>query len=157
MFDFEAFFMCHYKRLYGMLYQMLGNSQEAEDIAQEAFLRFHKHFSSIYPEKRKAWLFRVAVNLGYTTLQTRKRHRNWSQRQVLLAQDAERTPSTVSRMDVREALDTLPVRQAKLLYLYASGLSYEEMAEALGVKVSSISQLLLRAKRAFKQTYGPAQ
>lgn len=158
-FDFEGFFTKHYDRLYGMLYQIVGTQQEAEDLAQEAFLRFHKHFPEIFPEKRKAWLFRVAVNLGYTTLQSRKRHYQYS-RQVASREQERRgqageTPER--QLGIREALDTLNARQVKLLYLYASGLNYDEMAEAIGVKPSSVSQLLLRAKRAFKQSYGSLQ
>ena len=157
MFDFEAFFLEHHNRLYHMLYQMVGTQQEAEDLAQEAFLRFHKHFDSIYPDKHKAWLFRVAVNLGYTALQSRKRHRLWSQQeshtQTTLQQSRVSAPQTEQALGVQRTLASLPARQSKILYLYASGLSYDELATALDVRPSSVSQLLLRAKHAFKQHY----
>jgi RNA polymerase sigma-70 factor (ECF subfamily) len=155
LFDFDEFFLMHYDRLYNMLYRIVGTQQEAEDLAQEAFLRFHQHFASIYEDKRKAWLYRVAVNLGYTAIQSRKRKSQWAKQQAKIAQELQKEPKhhSESRMDIQDVLAALPGRQAKLLTLYASGLSYDELAEAVGIKPSSVSQLLVRAKRAFKTQY----
>lgn len=134
---------------------MVGAQQEAEDIVQEAFLRLHSHQDSVDEGKHKAWLYRVAVNLGHNALLQRKRHHRWRENaSVLDEMVSSPTPSDEKALGVREVLSELPARQAQLLFLYAAGLSYEEMAETLEVKTASLSQLLLRAKKAFKNHYG---
>ena len=57
---------------------------------------------------------------------------------------------------VRRHLARLPERQRNALILRSSGMSYAEVAEVIGVNVSSVGTILVRAERAFRQTYEPA-
>jgi len=154
---FEMLFLRHYLPVYRVVYGVVGSVQEAEDLAQEAFMVLHRR-----PPRLEmgtpliAWLCRVAVNRAYNALRSARR----SDKRVLDTAEAHEAvdPSTEylrqeERARVRAALAALPERSAKLLLLRSSGLSYAEMAAALLLAPGSIGTLLARAERAFKQVY----
>jgi RNA polymerase sigma-70 factor (ECF subfamily) len=65
----EAAFNRHWSRVYGVLYRLVGDHAEAEDLALEAFWRLHNQRSSMNDEHSLGgWLYRVAVNLGFNAL-----------------------------------------------------------------------------------------
>src|SRR5581483_5733765 len=79
--SFEATFTRYYSLVYQLAYLCVGQSDEAEDIAQEVFLRFYRpppH--SITEAQKRAWLCRVATNLGLNALRTRQRRSNREER-----------------------------------------------------------------------------
>jgi RNA polymerase sigma-70 factor (ECF subfamily) len=154
---FEALFHRHYDRVYGILFRLLGERGEAEDLAQEVFLRLHDHARRRRgPDNNVgAWLYRVATNLGYNALRDRRRRR---QRDVALVppdgEDAEaRLARREERRAVRAALASLSARQAQLLVLRQMEFSYAECAAIVGVAPSSVGALLARAARAFREAY----
>ncbi len=150
---FNRLFVEQYQGVFRMLYRLTGEQQEAEDIAQEAFLKLHDHFGTIEEGKHKAWVYQVASNLGLNALRGRKRTNRWTN---LFAREQDwetPSPDPAKTMHVRRTLSKLPNRQAQLLMLYAAGLSRNEMAQAIEVQPSSLGQLLLRAKRAFEKDY----
>ncbi|MCB9638649.1 MAG: sigma-70 family RNA polymerase sigma factor [Myxococcales bacterium] len=154
--EFRALFVRYHDGLYRMLYQMVGARQEAEDLLQETFVRLHDHQEEVEPEKAKAWLYQVATRLGLNAMRDTKRRNRWHQEAT---QQAESVGATITKGDpattmaVRDALNQLPERQTELLLMYAAGLNHEELADALGVQKSSLSQLLFRSKKAFEQIY----
>ena len=161
--SFETLFYRHYDRVYGLLYRLVGSRAEAEDLAQEVFLKLYKHTSRrrIFrigkQQNISAWLYRVATNAGYDALKTRKRR--W-QRDTILLPDPEGSPGaeqTVAQQEeqalVREVLSRLPQRQAQLLMLRQMGLSYAECAAACDVAPGSVGTMLSRAAAAFRKEY----
>lgn len=159
---FEALFRRYYGRVYGLLYRLVGS--EAEDLAQEVFLRLYRRPPSAPGTDVGAWLYRVAANLGYNALRARRRWRSyrdtlgeasdgtgWQRQEPSPEVSAERAEE--HRL-VRAALARLKPRQARLLALRYGGLSYREMAEALNVASGSVGTLLARAERAFERVYG---
>lgn len=159
--EFQRFFLAHWGEVYRLLFRIVGSRAEAEDLLQEAFLRWWRQPAPL-PEgvSARAWIFRVATNLAFNHTRDRRR---------LDARHAEAglrgsVPSAPPRPDdtlvrkeererVRAALDRLPDRQARLLLLRHSGLSYREVAEALDLAASSIGTLLSRAEAAFERAY----
>lgn len=156
--EFEALFLSHYEGIYRLLCRMLGSAEEAEDLAQETFLRLYRQRSLQGGEQHvRAWLYRVATNLGYNALRGRYR-RERRQRRVADptgpgADPAEAALRSAEQAGVRRALLTLPRRQAQTLLLYYAGLTYRELATALGVAPGSIGTMLARAKAAFAAAY----
>ena len=161
--SFDTLFYRHYDRVYGLLFRLVGNRAEAEDIAQEVFMKLYDHAFSqkLFKSKREhnltAWLYRVATNMGYNAIRSRKRR--W-QRNVWLVPDPQEslTPEqNIERqeqeMAVRRTLARLPQRQTQLLLLRQMGLSYAECATACGVASGSVGTLLARAAKAFRQAY----
>lgn len=162
--SFEALFLRHYDRVYGILYRLLGNRTDAEDVAQQVFLKLYhspRHIRWQGNETNVAgWLYRVAVNTGYNTLRSQKRRQNWQQKLGWLwsSDSAASDPAVIAESSdtqtrVRQILAGMKPRDAKLLLLRHSGLSYKELAVTLNVAPGSIGSLLTRAERAFAKKY----
>jgi RNA polymerase sigma-70 factor (ECF subfamily) len=161
--SFETLFYRHYDRVYGLLFRLLGNRVEAEDVAQEVFLKLYqrplqKGFIGRQEHNVGAWLYRVATNMGYNHIRSRKR---WWQRNMVLVPDAadavpdpaERAAQQETRLRVRRALAQLPQRDTQLLLLRQMGFSYAELAEACEIAPGSVGTLLSRAAEAFRKVY----
>lgn len=157
--DFDAAFRSHYDGLYRFLFRMLGSRDEAEDVAQEAFVRlWRQDFDPRRPHNPRAWLYRVAGNLA---LNLRRGEQRRAGREVAADgggwpeadNPADAALRAIERGGVRAALAELPERQARLLLLRHGGLSYQEVAEALGIAPTSVGTLLARAELAFEAAY----
>jgi RNA polymerase sigma-70 factor (ECF subfamily) len=165
--SFETLFVRHYERVYGVLYRLVGNQAEAEDIAQHVFLKLYAE-----PERIKAeaddinligWFYRVAINEGYNVLRSQKRRTARQERFSRLwrfgslpSDPAQLAEQRTIQAQVRQVLVELKPRDAKLLLLRHSGLSYKELAAVLNVAPGSIGSLLTRAERAFAKKYRQA-
>jgi RNA polymerase sigma-70 factor (ECF subfamily) len=155
--SFDELFLRYYSRIYDVAFGLTGDAAEADDIAQEAFIRLYRQPPEAAGREHNVggWLYRVAVNLGYNALRAARRRMVYER-----AADRESTadPEAVTeqheeRLCVRAALAELPAQQAQLLMLRHAGLSYKELAEALDVAPASIGTLLARAERAFEVRY----
>lgn len=161
--SFEALFLRHYEGVYGVLFRLLGNKADADDLTQQVFLKLYRS-----PKKVRVtddanvvgWLYRVAVNDGYNALRSRQRRASWYEK--LMQQWSTDTMGSdpahlIERNDiqdtVRQVLATMKPRDAKLLLLRHTGLSYKELASALEIAPSSVGSLLTRAERAFRAKY----
>jgi RNA polymerase sigma-70 factor (ECF subfamily) len=167
--DFDELFKTHYEGVYRLLYRIVGTREEAEDLAQETFLRLHRanhlwnphHLPAEHPHNIRGWLYRVASNLAYNALRgegRRQRRQAEMARQALVTGRGEDDPAEMvvrgdDRQAVRRALASLSQQQAQLLLLRHAGLSYRELAEALGVAPGSVGTLLARAETAFEKSY----
>ncbi len=157
--SFETLFYRHYDRVYGLLFRLLGNRTEAEDVTQEVFLQLYmKPPGKRLEQNVSAWLYRVATNKGYNHV--RGRNRRWQRNRVLVpdvTEDSSDPADIASREEtktaVRNALARLPQRQTQLLLLRQMGLSYIELAEICNVKPGSVGNLLARAGQAFREAY----
>lgn len=152
---FEQVFRAHYTSVRRLVYRLLGDDDEADDIAQETFLAFYTHLNAqLDADATRAWLYRVALNRGYNAL--RSRRRSQARLPNLYTEDQTPDPETEAlrleeRQRVRAALATLPERQAKILALrQQEGLKYAEIAMILEVAPGSVGTLLVRAERAFE-------
>jgi RNA polymerase sigma-70 factor (ECF subfamily) len=157
--SFEVLFYRHYDRVYGLLFRLLGNRVEAEDVTQELFLKLYRRpLSGKREHNLTSWLYRVATNMAYNHI--RSRNRRWGRNRWLVPDSSdergdpgERMARKETRSAVRQALSGLPQRQAQLLILREMGFSYTELAEACDVKPGSVGTLLGRAAEAFRKAY----
>lgn len=156
---FETLFLRHYDRVYGLLFRLVGNRGDAEDLAQEVFLKlYQQRFPSGREHNVSAWLYRVAINTGYNAL--RSRQRRWQRNTVLVPDPSDQPPdpsAAVARREaqqvVRAALTRLSARDGQMLLLREMGFSYAELAEICEVAPGSVGTLLRRAAQAFRQAY----
>jgi RNA polymerase sigma-70 factor (ECF subfamily) len=164
--SFEALFRRHYDRIYHILYRLLGNKADAEDVAQYVFLKLYQSPQRIQLQGDETnvagWLYRVAVNTGYNTLRSQKRRHMRQEKWGWLwpfnlsassVDPADLAENNDRQTRVRQTLAQMKPREAKLLVLRYSGLSYKELAVALELAPGSIGSLLTRAERAFAQKY----
>ena len=158
---FEALFRRYYPRIRGLLYPLAGD--EADDPAQQVFLRLYHRPPRAQGTDLGAWLYRVATNLGYNSLRATRRRRWYRDSLGKLTggagwRQAEPGPEaqamqTEEQRRVRAGLACLKERQAALLVLRYSGLSYREIADALEISPASVGTLLARAECAFEKAY----
>jgi RNA polymerase sigma-70 factor (ECF subfamily) len=156
---FEATFEEHWAQVYGVLFRLVGDRVEAEDLALETFWRLYTR----PPRSRNnlgGWLYRVATNLGLNALRARQRRAGYEQqagREALVLSHnpdpADETERAERRRLVRTVLAHLKPRSAQLLTLRHSGLSYAEIAAALRLPASSVGTLLARAELEFEKAY----
>lgn len=147
---FERLFTAEYPRVVSIADRILRDRAEAEDVAQEVFLSFHRKHSPL-ADYAPAWLHRAATNAALNQVRSRKRRQ---QREVDQGSQApltspgadELVQQSEEQRRVREALARMPKRSAALLALRSSGLTYAETAAALGVKVGQIGTMLRRAE-----------
>jgi RNA polymerase sigma factor (sigma-70 family) len=153
MADFESFFRAHYRTVVRLAYSVVGDSQGAQDVAQDVFLAAYGRFSGDY-EQAAGWVRVAAVHTALNTLRGERRR----DKRQLLAHVVSSPPNpedTVlnreSRAEVRRVLRLLPRRSAAVLVMRHGGMSYVEIAEALGVKVGNVGTLLRRAESALRK------
>lgn len=156
---FERAFAEHYQRVYGVLFQLMGDRAEAEDLTVETFWRLWDRA----PRREwnlAGWLYRVALRLGYNALRARRRRARYEIEAGSQALETSAPPgpeqaaeAAEERSRVRAALGQLPERDAQLLLLRTAGLSYKELAAALKLAPGSIGVLLSRAEAAFERVY----
>lgn len=164
---FVTLFLHHYERIYTVVFRLLGDRVEAEDVTQQAFLKLYHSFDQLHCQSNDTnmvgWLYRVAVNQGYDVLRSRQRHTHWRERLARLwplTEPASDPAQVVERQDtqtqVRQTLAQMKPRAAKLLLLRHAGLSYKELAEILDIAPGSVGSLLTQAKRTFALKYRQA-
>ncbi|TAK33338.1 MAG: sigma-70 family RNA polymerase sigma factor [Chloroflexota bacterium] len=160
---FESLFHSHYWKVVRQLALLLGSEAEAEEQAQETFLRLYDSSLLERPnEEVSAWLRRVALNRGYNCLRGHRRElerlQSESRLSRPLAPDRDADPEdealrSESTTQVRLALAKLTARQQSCLLLRYEGMSYKNIAKVLGVAPGSVGTLLARAEKAFREHY----
>ena len=152
---FEDLFSTEYRRVVGIANRVLADPHEAEDVAQEVFIDFHR-LHSASAQYAPAWLHRAAAHTALNRLRGAKRRQRRE-----LAQAAEEGEHSIDpqqqveldedRVRVRKALARLAPKPAAVLVLRASGLSYSEVAQALGVGIGQVGTLLRRAETSLRK------
>jgi RNA polymerase sigma-70 factor, ECF subfamily len=147
--------------VYNLAYRMLGDPAEAEDAAQETFLRAYTKLATYQPERKFVnWLLSIASHYCIDRLRRRVRAPQLSLDGPLPPQwtvsKSPRPDQEVSQKEqkerVRQALDTLPADyRAAVVLRYWYGMSYEEIAETMHTTESAIKARLHRARRMMAQ------
>jgi RNA polymerase sigma-70 factor (ECF subfamily) len=147
---FEQLFTAEYPRVVAIANRVLANQHEAEEVAQEVFLSYHRGHDPEAPYARP-WLYRAATHTALNVLRGNKRRQLREEADALSAGAAADDPHGIveqkeqSQM-VRQAMRRLPARSAAVLALRYSGLSYAEVASSLGVSIGQVGTLLRRAE-----------
>lgn len=157
--DWAAALAEHERWLYTVLLARLRDRHAVEEVMQEVSLAAIKQRPRLSgPEKAGPWLYRVAVRQALLYRRSRGRARKLTDRYADRERPTEEDRSAPDplgwlladeqRAMIRKALSSLPERDAEVLLLkYTEGWSYQQMAEHLGVSVSSIESRLHRARR----------
>ncbi|HKJ92503.1 MAG TPA: sigma-70 family RNA polymerase sigma factor [Longimicrobiales bacterium] len=152
--DIDVLFQDLYPALYRYLHRLTGDADEAEDVAQESFVRLLRQ--SLPEEEARPWLFTVATNLVRDRARKRQRHLRLSD-SVPGPTREERPDVSAERADriqrVRAALAEVPERDRMLLMMREEGFKYDEIARIIGVAPGSVGTLLSRALRRFADVY----
>jgi RNA polymerase sigma factor (sigma-70 family) len=151
--DLEQVFRTAYPRVVAVAARVLGSRGEAEDVAQEVFLAFGR--SSVPAGESLGWL---SVAAAHTALNHLRSGRRRAFREEAARDDDAASPDVADavvtldeRRRVRAALARLPRKQAVALVLRHSGLSYAEVAAALGLSAGSVGTTVRRAESALRK------
>ena len=148
----------HSARVYRLAYRLSGNQQDAEDLTQETFVRVFRSLSSYTPGTFEGWLHRITTNLFLDMVRRKARIRFDA-----LPDDAERLPGkepspaqvyddTHFDDDVQAALDGLPPDfRAAVVLCDLEGLSYEEIAATLGIKIGTVRSRIHRGRTQLRE------
>ena len=156
---FEDAFNQHWTWVCQTLYRLVGDWDEAEDLALQVFTRLQKSPPQD-ADKLVSWLRRVATNTGLNALRSRQRRQHYEEvaGMLKLQQAAPSDPAIeVEEREtcgqVRHVLAGMKPRSAQLLIYRMMGLSYAQIAAALKVAPSSVGTLLARAEKVFARRY----
>jgi RNA polymerase sigma-70 factor, ECF subfamily len=160
----------HYQhRLVGIMHHLVGNAEEAEDLAQEVFLRVYRNRKKYSPQaKFSTWLFTIANNLALNALRNRSRKPvvpldpgesgpMGARPEEQLARDLGPTPSFGLRQAeladrIRTALETLNERQKMAVVLNKyEDMNYADIAEVMGLTTKAVKSLLSRARARLRE------
>ena len=149
---FERLFLTEYARVVRIAYRVLGERDQAEDVAQEVFLAFHRQHPAD-AAFAAAWLHQAAAHTALNDVRSRTRR---VIREAVADVPADPDPEAAALerergREVRAALARLPAASAELLALRYSGLSYAEVAAACGIKADQVGTRLRRAQDAFRR------
>jgi len=151
----------HSARVYRLAYRLTGNPHDAEDLTQETFVRVFRSLHTYTPGTFEGWLHRITTNLFLD--QARRRQRI---RMDAMGDDDERYESTDGLAtperafehgnldhDVQRALDDLPPEyRAAVVLCDIEGLSYEEIAVTLGIKIGTVRSRIHRARARLRES-----
>jgi RNA polymerase sigma factor (sigma-70 family) len=157
---FDRLFTAEYARVTAIAGRVLGDQAAAEDVAQEVFLDLHRRFGNDPGAQAPAWLHAAAVHTALNTIRSRRRRGAREERfasGATLSEDPQdAVEAAETRKAIRAALARVPARDATVLALRYSGLSYAETAAALGIGVSGVGTRLRRAEARLRKEVGDA-
>ena len=139
--------------VYNMAYRMLGNPTEAEDAAQEVFVRAWKQLHSFQPERRfSTWLLSIASHHAIDLLRRRRPSAPLDDVALYVPSNDPEPLDTVLQGEqsdmVKKLLNTLPDKYRSVTVLrYYNDLSYDEIARMTGLTESAVKTQLHRARR----------
>ncbi|HEY9391748.1 MAG TPA: RNA polymerase sigma factor SigE [Mycobacteriales bacterium] len=143
----------HSGRVYRLAYRLAGNPQDAEDLTQETFVRVFRSLANYTPGTFEGWLHRITTNLFLDLVRRRQRIRFDA-----LPDDGDRLPGgdrspeqvfsdTHFDSDVQAALDSLsPDFRVAVVLCDIEGLTYEEIAATLGIKLGTVRSRIHRGR-----------
>lgn len=149
--DFESFFEENRSNLFGALCLVTGDRHEAEEIAQDAFLKLWERWDRVSTlEDPTGFLFRTAMNL----FRNRTRRTALAVRKALgLAKSADDLAAVEDRDEIVRAMRRLaPHRRAALVLTAYLGYSSEEAGKVLGVKASTVRALAAQGRATARAT-----
>ena len=151
----------HSARVYRLAYRLTGNQYEAEDLTQDVFVRVFRSLSGYTPGTFEGWLHRITTNLFLDQVRRKKRIRMDS-----IGDEVDRYAATGELQnpergfehanldrDVQLALDDLPPGyRAAVVLCDIEGLSYEEIAVTLGIKLGTVRSRIHRARAQLRRS-----
>lgn len=162
---FEQLVEKHQAKVIGTVAKMIGDVGDAEDIAQQVFVRVWNSSSRYEPSARfTTWLFTITRNLAFNELRRRKRRPSAVQESSELGEGTYQVPDSRTKLPshyleeeetgaaIQRAIDALPQmqRMAVILRRYQD-VSYEEIGKVLDLSVPAVKSVLFRARTELRE------
>jgi len=157
---FESLVDRYKNKLFNLIFRMLGNREESEDILQETFLRVYRERESYDPTYEfSTWIYTIALNLTKNELRRRKRFSflgiDLFANKREFAVEMSGNPTSIS-LFLEKAIDVLP-RKYKSAFLMRdiNQLSYERISEVLGIPLGTVKSRVNRARGILRKKLKP--
>lgn len=159
---YEALVKEYEKNVYNLALRMTGNSEDAADMAQEAFIKAYNSLTAFRGDSKfSVWLYRIVSNVCLDFLRSRSRKQTVSlstenddgeEVELDIADDTHSPEQlldrSLTRDAVRRGLAALPPDHREILLLREiQGLSYEEIADVLGLEAGTVKSRIFRARK----------
>jgi RNA polymerase sigma-70 factor, ECF subfamily len=152
----------HSARVYRLAYRLTGNQHDAEDLTQEVFVRVFRSLSNYTPGTFEGWLHRITTNLFLDMVRRRQRIRFESLGDEAADRLEGREPTPAQAFDdrnldadIQSALAALPPDyRAAVVLCDIEGLSYEEIAATLDVKLGTVRSRIHRGRAQLRAALG---
>lgn len=148
--SYERLVVMHQDRLFTFLAQMVGNDHDAQDIAQETFVKVYKHLADFDGRaKFTTWLYAIAKNTALNHLRRRRHYHQPIEELAEVLPAEEPSFDESERQSIWAAARTLKPHYFETLWLfYAEGFSLKEVAEIMGANSITVRVNLHRARAA---------
>lgn len=161
---FEAIFQLYERQIYGFIYRMMGNAEDANDLTQECFIRAYKALSQTNDDLNiSAWLHRIASNACLDVLRRRQRIRwlPWESHKhehLLHGKVLDEPESSALRNETQVAVQQVisemsPRNRMALIFREYEGMSCEEIGQIMGLSRSAVKSVLFRGREEFRRIY----
>lgn len=163
---FEEIVSYYQQKVYQICYRMLGNVHEAEDIAQESFVRAFVNIHS-YDDKRKfsTWLYRIATNLAIDRIRKKKpdyfldaevKGTKGLDMYSYLSDDAPKPDEEVESLELqsfiqKQILSLSPKYRSVIVLRYINELSLKEISETLDMPIGTVKTRIHRGREALRK------
>ena len=151
---FNELLVRHQGAIYQLAHRFLGDANEAEDIAQETFLRLYRSADRYKPNASlRSYLYKIAKNLCIDFLR-KKRPETMANLPETMPQDSplDQLERAQTLQIILDCVDTLPENQRMAILLrHNSGLRYQEIADVMELTVSAVESLLVRARKTLRR------
>jgi RNA polymerase sigma-70 factor (ECF subfamily) len=147
----------HERRVYNLAYRMLGDTEDARDATQEAFLSCFRNLSSFRGEAAfSTWLHRIAVNACYDSLRRRRDTASLDATPIEPSPHPDHADRADTALDVQRALLSVPPDFRAVLVMHeVQDMPVEDVAEVLGLPVGTVKSRLHRARVALARALTP--
>lgn len=150
---FEMLVKKYHNRVINIANSLVGNTSDAEDIAQEAFLKVYRSLHSFNARaKFSSWLYRVTVNTAYDHLR-KHTHKAASLDEIDYENiaDTKNHEDVIAKDSMQDALRKIPfLFRSALILKEIEGLSYEEIAKTLSIRIGTVESRIFRARKMLK-------
>ncbi len=149
----------HSARVYRLAYRLTGNVHDAEDLTHDVFIRVFRSLHSYQPGTFEGWLHRITTNVFLDKMRRKQRIRFDALSDESAARLQSREPGPEQAYadahfddDIQRALDALPPDfRAAVVLCDIEGLSYEEIAATLGVKLGTVRSRIHRGRALLRE------
>lgn len=152
--DAYAVLIDRYKEgLYRHCFKFVRDEAEAEDIAQDAFIKAYIHLDRYDPKFRfSTWIYKIATNLALAHLRKRRNIRMDEDELDRIVSHLPGTDNAAIYKEIHDAVNALPLQYRTVVSMYYwQGKSYREIANHMGASIGSIKGWMNRAKKQLKE------
>ena len=151
------------RKIYTTAYRLTGDPDEAQDLAQDVFVRVYRNLDKYEPGTFDGWLYRITKNMFLDRVRRRRRIRmeslsteEWQQPEEEAPGPGDQLEAGLLRGDIEEAiLDLAPDFRTAVVLCDVQGLSYEEIADITGWPIGTVRSRIHRGRKQLRETLTP--